>query len=301
LPQAGYELHCVFTTDNTIEAVNEQSFIPVLKHFFSANPNRSIEVAVPDLVTDMIQRFYEKGSNMLHRWFTSSHDLPTMVFNFIRTRDCFVDSWPCPSLSINFSHSQAGLGLCISGDVEWQPPHINFSCLPTRLPVGAEYRICPDFYAPILSDSFKKYPADPVFYVSSNKVHLKWDESQAAFHARLSDRLSRKASEGTQGQAPFQQADQSDKDVTTVQTTFSAKIITRFPGPSDNRFEQTTRYSIFLEVEPRSRQDIFSSASSEEIPIFYVPDPMEIVSPTASTVSIGLSSIEKNGASPKGE
>jgi hypothetical protein len=236
---------------------------------------------------------------MLHRWFTSSHDLPTMVFNFLRTRDCFVDSWPSPSLWINFNHSQSGLGLCISGDVEWQPLRISFPRLPTRLPAGAEYRICPCFDAPILSDSFKKYPADPVFYVSSNKVQWKWDES--SFHARLSDRLSRKASQETQGQTRFQQADQSDEDVTRVETTFSAKIVTKFPGSGDIRFEQTTRYSIILEVEPRSRQDIFSPASSEEIPTFYVPDLMEIVSPTASTVSIGLSSIEKSGASPKGE
>ena len=62
-------------------------------------------------------------------WFMIGGDLPSFVYNFLRTRDCFIDTYPQPSVRIELVFSLPASS--ISAKVVWQTPAIDFGDLPS--------------------------------------------------------------------------------------------------------------------------------------------------------------------------
>lgn len=176
------------------------TIIPCLIDFIKAKCRRLIDVSVPDFITDMIDNFYQGRPNT-YKWFMSSNDLPSMIFNFIRTRDCFVDSFPYPSLDICFTYDQTGSTLCLFGDVKWQKPVIRFYDISPRLSTGMEYRITARYLQPELSNSFTSFPVNPEYLVVSKVMPLAWDSNKRCFRAIVPNNKSQRAPQQEQSQA----------------------------------------------------------------------------------------------------
>ena len=157
-----------------------------LIRFVLSNPRRQIVLSIPDLVTDMIAKLYDEGGNRTYNWFMSTRDLPTVVYNFLRTRDCFLDHfpWPAIELDLTYEHGEHG-GLHILGDINWQLPTVDFFNLPVKLPTGAEDRITPAYRKSTLAEGFVHYPVEPEFLVSSKTLPHAWDSTKQCFRATI--------------------------------------------------------------------------------------------------------------------
>lgn len=257
-----------------VASTDQPRIMSCLVECLSSKTTRLIDIDIWRLVHNMITSFYEHPSACASfTWFVSSGDLPAMVYNFLRTRDCFLDAFPRPCLSTTLSYEHSETELHILGNVEWQPPDIGFHKLPIMLSSGAEYRIEPTHndvdLGNICGPRFSKFPCQPEFAIQSDSLPLKWDHDLRCFRAivpgedfgsPVKESRSRSTPTFKVLQAHLRSRLSQDfllklytktKIVEEAKTTFSAKLITRFP--SNVRFERTSRYIIKLEIlEPRT-------------------------------------------------
>ncbi|KAF2746180.1 hypothetical protein M011DRAFT_478558 [Sporormia fimetaria CBS 119925] len=256
------------------EPVDRWAILPLLRDFLSYGNPRSVDISVPELVNDMITRLYDDELYTHHTWFVESRKLPAMLYNFLRTRDCFIANFPYPTLEVSFTPIQEALGFCIFGDVQWQLPVIRFYNMPTSLPTGGEYRIACQYVPPILDQSMETFQADPEFLVSSRRLPLAWDSNKECFRA-IVPALEQNHEEGkSSGDYPTSRVDK-------METAFSAKINIEFPGRV--RFEVISRYNLVLQVTPQlssEHLDLPASAASslekETTELFSSPETVSV-------------------------
>ena len=79
----------------------------------------------------------------------SEGDLPSFVYNFVRTRDCFLNASPRLSVRVDLTIL---LPSTIIAEVAWNPPNIDFGVLPMTLNVGA--LIHPEYFPPNCGNSY---------------------------------------------------------------------------------------------------------------------------------------------------
>ncbi|KAF2269583.1 hypothetical protein CC78DRAFT_282832 [Lojkania enalia] len=250
------------------ERINEKSVIPEFSRFIT-KINRRIDIDVPRLVYDMLDEFYERQVTSKYDWFVSSGNLPGEVYKFLQTRDCFFDGFPLPSIEVDFILEQDRYRLSVIGNVKWGPPEIEFQDLPASLCPGEEYRVMPLYRDPDLGSSlgprFISAPAQTVFYVKSAMIPLAWDGRAGAFRAIVPNPQRRMDPITRQRGILLEQGNdiQEENFVQGTTSTFQAGIVRYFPG--NVRFEQTTRYSIELNIDLRAR--INTSTPRFSVPI----------------------------------
>lgn len=101
-------------------------------------------------------------------WALLDRDLPSFAYNFLRTRDCFINSArPCVQVDLVFSLAKSS----IQGEIIWQPSDITIEDLPITLSPGSLYAIQPDYRTPDFGNSpgtgFSVFPERVEFMVSS--------------------------------------------------------------------------------------------------------------------------------------
>lgn len=264
--------------NNTINDVSVAA--DIIGSIFAENITRTIAIDAPKLVYDMIDLFDEDQSSFEYTWFKSSGNLPDAVYNFLRTRDCFLDTFPFPSLEVSFRYKQSDQGLSIFGEVNWQTPNVSFPNLPVRLHTGAEYRIAPQYMEPDLgckySPGFAKFDIEPEYSVTSKTLPVAWDSNLRCFRSMVpANKQRQQFVEHTNG---------STKAMKTDETKFSAKIFMRFP--ENGQFEQTTRYKIELEIDQSIKAPLVTS--HPVVPNHDV-EPEIATSPSEKTVNLFLS------------
>ncbi|KAH7135462.1 hypothetical protein B0J11DRAFT_160348 [Dendryphion nanum] len=232
---------------NTI--VDRTSLFSCLVKFMQVNSSHAIDFDMSELVTTMMETFYADDGHMSHNWFISAKNMPSMIFNFIRTRDCFVDTCPLPSMQVQLNCDRLSSDSVIIVDVERQIPIIDFQGLAPTLPPGAEYRISPTYHHRILSSRFCSFPTEPCFSLhldDHSKMALTWSAAQHCFRGIVPNvdscyHLTRSRSR------------------IVAATICFATITTLFP--KNIRFEQTTRYRIILSLDLPSLRDMSGEKS----------------------------------------
>ncbi|KAF1995224.1 hypothetical protein P154DRAFT_349590 [Amniculicola lignicola CBS 123094] len=258
------------------DLIDETTVIPSLIQFTTAKTSRLIDIDVAKLVNDMMHSHYEAAFKAPSAWFVLSRDLSSMVYNFVRTRDCFLDSYPFPCLEISFSHDHDRSRLLLMGEVNWQPPVINFDNLPVELPAGAEYRITPHFQDLDLGSSlgprFTSFFAEPTFHTSSKTLPLAWDGNLLAFRAIVPSDKPRSTLKARERDMLLDRTHGSNRHSPDV-TTFSATIVRTFP--ENVRFEQTTRYTLKLDVRypPNPTPTVPDQSPVSKLGIHYIVPP----------------------------
>jgi len=148
-----------------------------------------------DLVDDMMSRIYAvgRGDQATYRnfeWSLSSKSLPSFVFNFVRTQDCFLHAVDGPYLIFDLSNSYTISSLTVFADLQWQLPRTTFSALPNRLSNGDTYRIIPHFSNVSLgAGGYSDFSAnhDEIMYtVTRSQLPMRWDSAQKCFFAPIS-------------------------------------------------------------------------------------------------------------------
>ncbi|PVI00942.1 hypothetical protein DM02DRAFT_654964 [Periconia macrospinosa] len=142
------------------------------------NNTRFIEVDIQRLVYDMIGMLYEQTAYEEHQsvssWFSATQDLPAMVYNFVRTRDYYLEASPKCYVQVTLSYTALPSALTITGVIDWHEPTVEFLALPISLCAGEEYFITPEYMAQGLGLS--TYPllrTEVEFSVSSNKLPVR--------------------------------------------------------------------------------------------------------------------------------
>ncbi|KAF1918725.1 hypothetical protein BDU57DRAFT_119054 [Ampelomyces quisqualis] len=218
-----------------------------------------LDVSMPQLVHDMISSLYKmyRNETTVRRfaWSLSCEQLPNLVYNFIRTQDCFIHTIGGPYLLFDVLGTYTGGGLTVYADIHWQAPRITFSALPTQLSDGEKYHITPHHSDATLSragiDGFSLTRDETTYSLSKSPLALQWDPWLECFHG------------------PVQYDIESHGSV--LETVLSAKVTT--PFHEGVRFERVSRYSIKLEVNGPKHIDT-SNCKSQSLHAMPVDKPM---------------------------
>ncbi|KAK7179567.1 hypothetical protein DPSP01_003651 [Paraphaeosphaeria sporulosa] len=193
-----------------------------------------IDVDLESLVHAMLDYYYldKLDQRPESAWALANGDLPGFAYNFVCTRDCFIDtcSRSCVQVDLLFSPSLSS----IVGEVIWQRPNIDFSNLPNSLPPGAPYIIHPKWRSPdygnMSGPRFTVFPGNADFMVDSHCLAF---EASHAGHTYLF-------------KAVVPHVDTSSPATPILETTLTAKTTVHFPAGV--RFQRTSRHSIKLSV-----------------------------------------------------
>lgn len=143
------------------------------------------------LVEEMVSRLYEaSGRDGLHRvfpWTLASKHPPSLVYNFVRTRDCFLHTGTETLVLFDLGHSYRGGTMTVGISLRWQLPDIAFPDLCTELFSGETYRIAPRFAETSLGTAlycgYDAYEDTVSYSISSSVLPLRWDYEGGFFHA----------------------------------------------------------------------------------------------------------------------
>lgn len=206
-----------------------------------------IKVDMPRLVDDMIGKMYTTyRSDTAQRrfpWTLSFGDLPSLVYNFAHTQDCFAYCIDGPRVFAEFSSRFSQGDLTVYVDLDWNYEKTTFLGLRDRLSWDKAYRITPS--TEVAGDgstdrcNFSRAHSEATYSVGKSSLPLQWDDQRDCFYSPVS--------RGTQNQDGL------------MVTELSTKIST--PFHSGVRFERISRYILRLAVEnssPSLRADIES-------------------------------------------
>jgi hypothetical protein len=105
-----------------------------------------------------------------------------MIYNFIRTHDCFRDLRP--NVEVDLSYTRTGDELQVVAEVLWQRPHVLFPHLAATLKPGADFIIAPKSAPTIGANSgFPQFPEEIELSVDSKTLPLTWDPIKECFWA----------------------------------------------------------------------------------------------------------------------
>ncbi|KAJ4346749.1 uncharacterized protein N0V89_010681 [Didymosphaeria variabile] len=212
----------VYEIISTLLAIDDDTF--TLSHDFN--------IDLQGLVHTMLESYYggKPGQRPASTWCLSDEDLPSFAYNFVRTRDCFIDASLCPRVQVDLLFSLPMTS--IVGEVIWQPPNVSFPELPTTLPPGASYSIHPEYRSPDYGNAtgprFAVFHDFVKFTVDSQCLPLEWSQAEHSFKAIV-----------------------PRSDAPTMETTLTAKSTMHFPAGV--RFERSSRYNIKLSAKTHAK------------------------------------------------
>ncbi|KAH7413611.1 hypothetical protein DE146DRAFT_1283 [Phaeosphaeria sp. MPI-PUGE-AT-0046c] len=209
-----------------------------MMQFFKNTQPLMINVDMLRLVDDMIRQMYTTYPSVTAQrrfpWTLSSGDLPSFVYNFVHTQDCFTYSIDGPRVWVDLSSRHSQGDLIVYVELHWQYEKTTFLGLRHRLSCDQSYRITP--YTAVAGDTtrerynFSQAQSDVTYSVSKSSLPLQWDDQQDCFHS-----VVLRDAQGPNG---------------LVVTELSTKISTLFHRGT--RFERISRYVLHLEVKSDS-------------------------------------------------
>ncbi|OCK75905.1 hypothetical protein K432DRAFT_429103 [Lepidopterella palustris CBS 459.81] len=231
---------------------NGDTLIARVINFIKAIGSKTFHIDIHHLINAMIEIYYEAQQNQQHRWFVSTRNLPVAICNFLRTRDCFKHTFLHAEVNIKFSAKMVfePYGVQIVGDVDWNPPRVDFTDFTTVSTPGSEYRLLPQYQDHILDDQHVSYAVDPVYHVASETLPLAWDQSTQGFRCIVPNITARAATSSRSLLNDFRDHYSSQSDIVHMAEFSFTTAVTRF-FPNSVRFEQVARFKIRLRVTPK--------------------------------------------------
>jgi hypothetical protein len=211
----------------------------------SSNDHSFLQVDLWRLVHDMITAAYSKLPHLSRgpSWFISTRDLPGMVYNFVRTHDCFQDPQVNENNLFSLRDSQANVKAeinhtCVGDEFHavvvtlWERPHVLLSDFHLA---GDSFKIVPrTIPASRATSGFFPFPEETDYEMKSPTLQFSWDPTERCFSAVVPER--KKSLEDCRKQIL------GHPKPTVVEATLTAKTTVDFPG--NVRHERTSRYNI---------------------------------------------------------
>lgn len=219
-----------------------------LINFVETTDSKTFQIDIPYLILAMLEIYYESELNQHHRWFVTSHDLPAAICNFLRTRDCFKDTFPRPEVDIRFSAKKVlnPYGVQIIGDVKWYAPVVNLANFVAASAIGSEYRLLPQYIEPILDGEYTSYAVEPVYCVASNTLPLAWDQSVQGFRGIVPNITS-----GFEALKPLLRLGYTSHSSIMRAAYINLTVVATKFFPGNVRFERVSRFKIQLNITPK--------------------------------------------------
>ncbi|KAK7510469.1 uncharacterized protein IWZ02DRAFT_39984 [Phyllosticta citriasiana] len=141
---------------------------------------RNYPVNIREFLTCMIELHKRNGSH--HQWLASSGDFYNGLCEFLRTRDCFLDTPLLPTVKVAFSATMNAQGEpTICGRVKRYGPIVRFTWLDTEASLSRKCHIHPVFVDSVLDPEYDAYVGCPEYQLKSDCVAFEWDASQKGF------------------------------------------------------------------------------------------------------------------------
>ncbi|KAF2023276.1 hypothetical protein EK21DRAFT_12766, partial [Setomelanomma holmii] len=223
------------------DPANEVLLVSRLDRFLHLEQSLDARICVPSLVAEMISRVYGvHRSETLHRkfpWSLSTGNLPSVVHNFIRTRDCFFYTRDGARVLFDVSHSYHDGVMTVEAAVRWQMPRLAFRDLRLDYYGDETYRIIPH----VEPTSLGKTPLpgndadeDAIGYtISRSDLPLQWHIAGKFFHAPLTH---------------------VEQVCSTVNTVLNVLITTQLPAGV--RFECISRYKLRARIHGKAPRPV---------------------------------------------
>ncbi|KAK8208466.1 hypothetical protein IWZ01DRAFT_343316 [Phyllosticta capitalensis] len=141
---------------------------------------RTFAVDIQEVITSMIELFGIHGSQ--HHWLASCGDFRNGLCEFLRTRDCFLDTPVSPTVKVSFSASMNHRGEpTVCGQMKRYGPHVSFSRLDSQVFLDRSCHVHPVFVDPILNIGYNARVGYPEYDLKSDCVEFGWSPLHDGF------------------------------------------------------------------------------------------------------------------------
>lgn len=141
---------------------------------------KTFPVNVREIVTCMLELYKRHGNQ--HQWLTSSGNFYNALCEFLRTRDCFLDTPLHPTVKVTFSASLSGKGEPdVVGILKRFGPFVGFNRLDAFTSEDAWCNIYPSYVESVLDPVYPSFLGRPEYRLASDWIKFEWSSSVEGF------------------------------------------------------------------------------------------------------------------------
>jgi hypothetical protein len=163
------------------DKVDEAELSLYLIQVLPPHHKRLVRIDLPSLIHDMIDAFYSdhpsETAARQFRWSLGSEDLPSFLYNYIMTQDCFLRISDELYLSVSVSTDWYTMPVfAVVAHVAWQPPSIDFWRGTALHPESRGKDVltlhCEYISEGLASSNYKHFPVDVSYVVKEYKTKV---------------------------------------------------------------------------------------------------------------------------------
>lgn len=148
--------------------------------FTNSMGGKTLAVNVGEIVSCMLELYKRHGDQ--YQWLASSGNFFNAMCEFLRTRDCFLDTPPHPTVKVTFSASLSAQGEpSIIGDLKRFGPLVAFNRLDAFTSEDAWCHIYPSYAEPILDSLYPSFLGRPEYRLASDWIKFEWNSAVDGF------------------------------------------------------------------------------------------------------------------------
>lgn len=140
---------------------------------------QNIAVSVREIITYMLELYKRHGCQ--HQWLVGSGNFYNALCEFLRTRDCFEDGDPQPTVNVSFSASLSGNEPKVVGILKRYGPLMKFKRLDVFTSEEGWCEIRPSYTEPVLESGYTSIVSQPEYRLTSDWVKFDWDKNAEGF------------------------------------------------------------------------------------------------------------------------
>lgn len=138
-------------------------------------------MSVREIVACILELYKRHGSQ--HQWLASGGNFHNALCEFLRTRDCFLDTPPHPVVKVSFSASLSSQGEPnVVGILARFGPLVGFNRLDTYTTEDAWCHIHPKHMEPVLDPAYPSLLGRPEYRLASDWIKFTWENDDEGFH-----------------------------------------------------------------------------------------------------------------------
>ncbi|KAF4313605.1 hypothetical protein GTA08_BOTSDO01424 [Botryosphaeria dothidea] len=143
--------------------------------------SKTFPVSVREIVACILELYKRHGSQ--HQWLASGGNFHNALCEFLRTRDCFLDTPPHPVVKVSFSASLSSQGEPnVVGILARFGPLVGFNRLDTYTTEDAWCHIHPKHMEPVLDPAYPSLLGRPEYRLASDWIKFTWENDDEGFH-----------------------------------------------------------------------------------------------------------------------
>ncbi|EKG19036.1 hypothetical protein MPH_03726 [Macrophomina phaseolina MS6] len=142
--------------------------------------SKTLPVNIREINSCMMQLHQRHGPQ--YQWLACTGNLHNTLCEFLRTRECFLDTPLDPSVQVTFSACLSGQGEPnIVGTLQRYGPSLRFHRLDTSTNDGAWCSIHPSYVEQVLNPAYPSFLGRPEYHLTSDWIKFNWEGDHEGF------------------------------------------------------------------------------------------------------------------------